>query len=409
MIKITRKQFVFALIAAAVLSGVGLLTNHYFAIKDKISYITASSIRMDLEECVLASGILKPFKTVEVGAQVSGQLKTLHAALGDKVKKGQMLAVIDPVLQQNTLKDAEAQVENLKAQKRSKQAMLKEYEAAYRRQSQMVAKDASSQADLDSARALLESTRADISALDAQIKKAIIAVDTAKANLGYTKITAPMDGVIISINIEEGQTVVSTQTATTILTLADLDIITVKAKISEADVIRVNPGLKVFFTLIGDAETRYYSKLRAIEPGAASTSTTSSSSAGSSTSSSSSTTGSAIYYYGLFEIPNPDNKLRTSMTAQVSIVLNEVKNVLCIPIAALGEKEKDGSYKVKILRNNIPETRFIRAGVNNKVYVQVMDGIQEGEKVVVGDSTSVVATQEQNTRSMPPGPPPGRR
>jgi macrolide-specific efflux system membrane fusion protein len=399
MEKVTRKKFIIALIAAVFLLCAGLAAGHIFFGGDKTVYITANAARMDIEESVLASGTLKAFKTVAVGAQVSGQLKTLHVALGDKVKKGQLLAEIDPVLQQNTLKDAEAQVDNLRAQKRSRQALLKEYDLAYQRQSRMVAEDAASRADMESAQALLESTRHDISALDAQIRKAVIAVDTARANLGYTRISAPMDGVVISIDTEEGQTVVSTQSATTILTLANLDTITVRAKISEADITRVKPGLTAYFTLLGDADTRYYSKLRAIEPGPASSST-------SSNSTSSSSSSSAVYYNGLFEVPNPGNKLRVSMTAQVSIVLNEAKQALCILVSALGDKRKDGRYTVKILRDNMPVNRAIRAGINNNVYVQVIDGLREGDKVVVGDSTSVTAA-EKTTVQQPSGPPPG--
>jgi len=403
MITISRKQIIITLAAIIVLSGAGALAKHFFFARDKVTYITASAAPLDIEESVTATGILNAFKTVAVGAQVSGQLKTLHVALGDKVKKGQLLAEIDPVLQQNTLKDAAAQVENLRAQKRSKQALLKEYDLAYRRQSQMALKDAASQADLESAQAALDGTRHDIASLDAQIQKAVIAVDTANANLGYTRISAPMDGVVISIDTEEGQTVISTQTATTILTLANLDTITVKAKISEADVTRVRPGQTVYFTLLGDADTRYYSKLRAIEPGPVSSGTSSS---GSSSGSSTSTSSSAVYYYGLFEVPNPDNRLRVSMTAQVSIVLNEAKHALAIPVSALGDKLKDGRYTVRVVRGEVPETRTIRVGITNNVYVQVKEGLREGDKVVVGDSTSVPAAA---TTARHPGPPPGGR
>jgi macrolide-specific efflux system membrane fusion protein len=216
-----------------------------------------------------------------------------------------------------------------------------------------------------------------------------------------------MDGSVISIDTNEGQTVVSTQTATTIITLATLDNITVKAKISEADVVRVKPGLTTYFTLLGDADTRYYSKLRAIEPGPVSSSTSSTSSSGSSSSgSSSSTSSSAVYYYGLFEVPNPDNRLRVSMTAQVTIVLNEAKHVLCIPASALDDRRKGGRYTVRVLRNDVPETRTIRVGINNSVYAQVLEGLQEGDKVVVGDSTSVPETTRTDRH---PGPPPGGR
>lgn len=397
MFKQTRKKIiVMSLLILALLLAYGV--KRIFFTKGEVTYITAPVVRMDLEESVLASGTLKAYKTVAVGAQVSGQLKKLHVKLGDKVKSGQLLAEIDPVLQRNTLKDAEAQVENLQAQKRSKLASLRQYELARQRQLAMQKYEASSRADLESAQAQLDSTRGDISSLDAQIKKARIAVDTARANLGYTSISAPINGVVISIDTEEGQTVVSTQSATTILTLADLDTITVKAKISEADVIRVKPGLVTYFTLLGDTETRYYGKLRAIEPGPVSSSSTTTSSSSSSSSSS------AVYYNGLFEVPNPENRLRVSMTAQVSIVLGSASKALCIPVSAIGEK-KDGYVQVRVLRDNRPETRRVKTGLTNNVFVQILEGVAEGERVVVGDSSTVPAAEKSNR----PGPPPGRR
>ena len=384
MIAPKNKTVIIAVIAILIVTAGVAAARKFFAPR-KISYITAPAIRLDLEESVLATGILKAFKTVAVGAQVNGQLKTLHVALGDKVKKGQLLAEIDPVLPQNTLKDAEAQVDNLQAQKRSKQALLKQYELAYRRQSRMNAKDAGSRADLESAQAQFESARQDIVALEAQIKKAVIAVDTARANLGYTRIHAPIDGTVISIDTEEGQTVVSNQAATTILTLATLDTMTVKAKISEADVLRVKPGLPTYFTLLGDSETRYYGKLRAIEPGPVNgTTTTGTGSTGSSSS--------AIYYYGLFEVPNSDNKLKVSMTTQVAVVLDQAKQALCIPVSALGEKQKDGKTTVRVLVGEQAENRSIRTGISNNVQIQVLDGLREGEKVIIGDSSNLPKT-----------------
>jgi membrane fusion protein, macrolide-specific efflux system len=395
-----KKKNIIIGITVALLVTVGVAAARKFFSPSKITYITAPVARMDLEESVLATGILKAFKTVAVGAQVNGQLKTLHVALGDKVKKGQLLAEIDPILPQNTLRDAEAQVDNLRAQKRSKQSLLKQYELAYQRQRMMSAKDAASKADLENAQAQYESTRYDIAALEAQIRKAIIAVDTARANLGYTRINAPIDGTVISIDTEEGQTVVSTQTATTILTLAKLDTMTVKAKISEADVTRVKPGLAVYFTLLGDSDTRYYGKLRTIEPGPVSSSTTSGATSSSTTSSSSS----AIYYYGLFEVPNPDNKLKVSMTTQVAVVLNQARQALCIPVSALGEKKKDGTATVRVLAGEQAETRTIRTGISNNVEMQVLDGLKDGENVIIGDSSTLPKT---DSSKMPP--PPGRQ
>jgi len=387
MIMHNKKSVIMGILVVLLITAGVAGANIYFS-APKVTYITAPVTRMDLEESVLATGILEAYKTVEVGAQVNGQLKTLHVTLGDTVTKGQLLAEIDPILPQNTLKDAEAQVENLNAQRGSKQALLTQYSAEYQRQREMNARDAASQADLESAKAQLDVTKYDIAALDAQIKKARIAVDTAKANLGYTQIHAPMDGTVISIDTEEGQTVVSNQSATTILTLATLDTMTVKAKISEADVVRVKPGMTTYFTLLGDSDTRYYGTLRAIEPGPVSSGTSSSSS--------------AIYYYGLFETPNPDNTFKVSMTTQVAIVLDQAKQALSVPIAALGSTQKNGAATVRVLTGDRAEIHTIHTGISNNVQVEVLDGLNEGDRVIIGDSTELPATQS-NTMPPPPG------
>jgi macrolide-specific efflux system membrane fusion protein len=394
-----RKKLTISLVSTVILLSAGLLVRHFVFAREPAAYITACAARMDIEESVLANGALEALKTVAVGAQVSGQLKKLHVHLGDQVKKGQLLAEIDPVLQQNSLKDAEASLENVQAQIRAKKALLQQYELAFRRQNELAAQDAASKADLESAQAQLDTTRADLAALDAQVKKARIAVDTARANLDYTRIVAPMDGVVISIDTEEGQTVVSAQTAPTILKLANLAIITVKAEISEADITRVKPGQKVYFTILGEPDIRHYGTLRAIEPGPKSSSNSSGSS-----SSASSSDSTAIYYNGLFDVPNPDRKLRVSMTAQVAIVLSEAKQVLSIPVAALRDKSRDGRQTVKVLVNGKPEERIIKVGSTDNVNAQAVEGLQEGEQIILGDVVAKVAT---TSSGMPPGPPPG--
>ncbi len=403
MRKIKHKQVIIILVAAAVLLVTGLLGKKLLFSREAPSYITASVTRMDIEESVLASGTMEALKTVDVGAQVSGQLKKLYVKLGDEVRKGQLLAVIDPVLQENSLKDAEASRENVAAQIKAKKALLHQYDLAYRRQKELAAQDAGSRADLETAQAQYDTTRADLAALEAQHRKAKVAVETARANLDYTRIVAPMDGVVIGIVTEEGQTVNSAQTAPTILKLANLGTMTVKAEISEADVIKVKPGQKVYFTILGDPDTRHYGVLRAIEPA---TEAASSSSTTSSTSSSSSTSTTAIYYNGLFDVPNPDRKFRVSMTAQVAVVLSEARQVLSIPVSALRDKGKNGRQKVKVLVNGKPGDRTIRVGISNSVNAQVVSGLREGEKVIIGDAASQVSTA--SSAGQPPGPP-GRR
>ena len=382
--------------AVALLIGIGWLWPSLFP--EPVEFMTVPVTRQDISETVLATGSLEGRKQVNVGAQVSGQLQQLKVKLGDSVSKGQLLAVIDPVIPQNDLRDAEAALDNVLAQKQAKQALLKQYRLELQRQRTMRGQDASAQADLEQAEAALAQTQAELRALDAQTRQAHIKVDTAKANLGYTQISAPMDGVVIAIVTEEGQTVVSSQSAPTILKLADLDTMTVKAEISEADVIRVQPGQATRFTILGDPDTQYQGVMRAIEPAPESESSESSSSTTSSTSSS------AIYYNGLFDVANPDHKLRVSMTAQVTIVLGESKQALAIPLSVLGQRLAGNRYEVQVLVNDHPESRAITTGRKDSVNIEVLEGLTEGERLVIGDSASAEAAQQANS-SERRGPP----
>lgn len=360
-------------------------------------YITAVAQTRDLEQTVLADGTIEAQKQVSVGAQVSGQIKALRVALGDKVHKGQLVAEIDDLTQQNSLRDAEAALKNVQAQRASKLAALRNNQLAYQRQQTLVARGVGVLADFDSAKATLEATRADINALDAQIVQAQIAVNTAQVNLGYTKITSPIDGTIVALPVEEGQTVNAVQSAPTLVKVARLDTMTIEAQISEADVVKVKTGMPVYFTILGEPGKRYRATLRAIEPAPDSindeTTTSSSSSASSSSSSTSST---AIYYNGLFDVANPDGALRISMTAQVYIVLAKAKGAVVIPATAL-----QGEWVQVVDEQGNIARRPVKVGINNNVDAQIISGVLAGEKVIV---SQVSAATQSSTRRM--GPPP---
>lgn len=353
--------------------------------------ITAEVERTDLEDTVLASGTIKSERDVNVGAQVSGQIKKLHVDLGDQVKQGQLLAEIDSTTQNNTLRNAEAQVALLQAQLRAKEALYRQAEITFKRQQGLFKLDAASKAELDEAEATLATTRADINALQAQIKQANISVDTARVNLGYTRILAPIDGVVTGVIAEEGRTVNAVQSAPTIIKLSRLDRVLIKAQISEADVVRVKPGLPVYFTILGEPQKRYEAKLRAIEPSPESEQVDTSTKTSTTTSSS---TTAAVYYNGLFEVPNPDGKLRVAMTAQVFIVLAKADDVLAIPASALGKRNrKDDTYTVRVLEGEPGGVqrvvdRQVKVGLNNRVQAQVLSGLKEGERVVVGEASA---------------------
>lgn len=336
---------------------------------------------------MLASGTIDAIERVSVGAQVSGQLKSLKVALGDRVQKGQLVAEIDDMTQQNELRNKQAALEMRRAARTAKVATLKQSELAYRRQRQMLAADASSRESFESAEATLAVTRAEIASLDAQIVQAEVDVDIAKVNLGYTRIVSPIDGVVVAVITKQGQTVNSMQSAPTIIKVANVATMTIKAQISEADVTRVKPGLPVYFTILGEPDERYHATLRAVEP--APDSIQKDETTASLTSASGSATSAAIYYNGLFDVPNPDERLRISMTAQVFIVRGEAKDAIVVPSSALGKRGQDGRYAVRVVgKDNKTEERQVRIGMNNNVRAEVLEGLQPGERVVTVDSVA---------------------
>ncbi|WP_122861221.1 efflux RND transporter periplasmic adaptor subunit, partial [Pseudomonas viridiflava] len=266
------------------------------------AYITARAERGDIENAVLATGVLEGIKQVDVGAQVSGQLKSLKVKLGDKVKKGQWLAEIDPLVLRNTLRQAEVDEEKLKAQRASAQAQMKQAKRLYDRYKELQTDQSVSRQDFESAESDYEMQQANVRALDAEIKSAQVQIDTAKVNLGYTRIIAPIDGDVVGIVTQEGQTVIAQQLAPVLLKLADLETMTIKAQVSEADVIHITPGQEVYFTILGE-DKRYYAKLRGTEPAPQDYLETESGS-------SASRQNSAVFYNALFEVPNQDQRLR---------------------------------------------------------------------------------------------------
>ena len=444
--KSKRTKIIFTIIAILIIA---LLAWWLLKPKEELpSYITAQVELGDIENSVIATGLLEATKIVSVGAQASGQLKKMYVELGDEVKQGQLIAQINSVTQENEIQTAQASIKNQQAQLAVRQATLAQVQAEYNRQKNMYAQDATSKAELESALASYKTAQAEIVALNAQIEQSRLTLATAQEELGYTRIIAPMDGTVVAIVTEEGQTVNANQSAPTIVKLAKLDTMTVNAEISEADVMKVEKGQSVYFTTLGDSEKKYYATLRQIEPAPESISDDSSSSSSSSSSE-------AIYYNALFDVPNEDGKLRIDMTAQVSIIIDQAKNVLTIPSSALQTKSTNtkGSSSNSNTNNNtsgqsntkernstkdtnaqrparleltdaeqalIDQGKATRAmvrviqadgtakptpvlvGLNNRVTAQVLKGLKEGDEVVISDSadTSNDAAKRNNRGPM---------
>ncbi|MGN1392922.1 MAG: efflux RND transporter periplasmic adaptor subunit [Succinivibrionaceae bacterium] len=357
-----------------------------------LSFMTTKATRGDITSTVLASGTLVGRNEVSVGAQVNGQLQKLYVELGDRVKKGDLIAEIDPRTQENNLASAKAELKIAQANKKQKQSLLLQQKAEYERQKNMRKKNATSDADLELALANLQQTEAAIEVCTAEIEKAKINVSTAETNLGYTKIVAPRDGVVISIVTEEGQTVVSSQSAPTIVKISELDTMTVEAEISEADVVKIKKGMRAYFTILGLPDRKFESTLRQIEPSPNSDSSTSTTSTSSSQ---------AIYYKALFDVSNPEGILRDSMTAEVTVILGESKNVLMLPISVLRKKVGPNQYEVKVEKEpGISENRIVTVGKKDHINYEIIDGITEDDLIIVGnDLASAEAKSLENPRA----------
>jgi len=331
---------------------------------------TATAVMGDIESTVLASGILQASDQISVGAQVSGQVTSLKVKLGQHVKKGDLIAEIDATAQKNELRNAEASLKSLDAQMRAKQTALEQAKSTMKRQKQMLDQDASSRADYEAAVAAWDMARTDVTALEAQIEQAQIQADRVKLDLSHTSIRAPIDGTVVSIVTKEGQTLNSAQQVPTIVRLAHLDSLVVKAQISEVDVARVKAGMPVYFTLMGEPGRRYESRLQVVEPVPESANQEGGMTGGAG--------GSAVYYNALFSVNNSDSKLRIGMTVQAFIVLTRAKNVLTVPLAALRESESrtDDSQAAQTLGNVQLQAPEANAEVRDTMHAEAAGGLK---------------------------------
>ncbi|MVS99660.1 efflux RND transporter periplasmic adaptor subunit [Devosia marina] len=368
------KRFVNFLLVLILLGGGSAAGWWYFLAPTQASTTpdTVTVGRGDIETTVLASGVLEASALVSVGAEVSGSIKAVHVSLGDNVSRGDLIAEIDSLNQENAVKSAEAALAGIQAQRRNQEAILAQAETALTRQQQLNANSLVSQTALETAQAAVEQARAQIDQLDAQIAQAELTVESAELDLARTQIVAPADGTVVALLVEEGQTLNANSATPTIAKIANLDTMVIKAEISEADVVKVSAGQKVYFTILGEPDRRIEATLREIEPAPTSIANDTSSS------------GSAVYYNGLFEVPNPDHRLRISMTASVTIVLAEARNVLSLPSGLVTRQGPDGGAMVTVYDPASEEMRRVRVevGLNNNINAEIVSGLEEGDLVV---------------------------
>lgn len=348
--------------------------------KNEINYLTEPVVRTSIAQTVSATGEISAAQLVDVGAQASGQIKKLHVTLGQQVKKGDLIAEIDSTSQLNNLNTNKAKLDTYQAQLVSAEIALRSADKKYKREQALWQEDATSREALEDAQDAFAAAKASVAELKSSIRQTQIAINTAEADLGYTRITAPMDGTVVAIPVEEGQTVNANQTTPTIVQVADLSTMLNKMQIAEGDVNKVKAGMKLSFTTLSQPDNVREATLESIDPGLTTMSQ------GSYTTSTD-TTDSAIYYYARSLVPNEDNVLHIGMTTENTIIINQAEKVLAVPKLAV--KQRGGKQYVRVLgENNQPQEKEITTGLSDNMSTEVKSGLSEGENVIISEAAA---------------------
>jgi len=320
----------------------------------------------DITQTVQAAGVLQAKTKVDVGAQVSGQIQTLHVQLGQQVKKGELLVALDPELARSDVAQAEAALAQARAQLDASRVDAEAARREVARQRRLLAGQATATTEAERAETDLAKIEAALRGQAATVARFEADLENRKLRLSYTRITAPMDGTVVNLPVQAGQTVIAVQVTPVMLTLADLDTITVRAKVAEADIQSIKPGQAARFSTLSGEGKRYEGRLRVIQPVPE-------------------RAGNAVFYNVLFDVDNRDRALFSDMTVQVDIETGSVKQVPAIPIVALGERNhQDGRFTVQVLdAANRQTPRQVKVGLQDGARVQVLDGVKAGEKVLL--------------------------
>ena len=371
--------------------GVGgyFVYDKFFNIKDeKVEFITKKAKKGSFSKKVDATGEIFATELIDVGAQVSGQIKKLYVKLGDQVKKGDMIASIDSSTQQNSIDNKEAQLAIYKAQLESAKVALNIAKTQFDRENALFSKNATSKQEFESAKNTFSSNSAKIKELEAQIKQTNIELSTAKINLGYTKITAPRDGTVVSVQVEEGQTVNANQTTPTIVNIADLSHVKMKMQIAEGDITKIKVGTPVEYSILSEPTKKFQTTVSSIDPGLTTLSDGSyaSSSSSKSSYSSSSSSSSAVYYYAQSIVDNKDGILRIGMTTQNELLIANVEGAIIVPSIGI-KKDENGTF-VYVLKDGKPVKTAVKTGIKDNLDTQIISGINEDDEIITSQGSS---------------------
>ena len=357
--------------------------------KNQVQYVSEPIEKRTITQIVEATGTIQPLNTVEIGSQVSGRIEEIYVDYNSEVTKGQLLAQIDTSLFEAQLQQSLANINNAQAALAQNKAVLDYDTKTYKRYKNLYDRNLVSKNDLDSAESAYRSDIAKVHAAQAQIMQAQANYKTASANMGYTKIISPVDGTVISKEVEVGQTVAASFQTPTLFTVAeDLTMMKIETSVSEADIGKVKEGQEVEYTLDGYPDSIFKGKVTQVRL-------------------SPKTESNVVTYTVIIEVDNDEGKLMPGMTANVSIITSREDDVLTVPNSALKFTLKDNKQKYEqkgiwIDKGGKPERITIQTGLSDDTHTQIItDEVNEGDKVYTG-----IKQDGKNSKSTRGGMPP---
>ena len=375
--------------------------------KEQVQFNTAEVAPANIVNTVTATGTIEPVTSVTVGTQVSGIVSKLYVDYNSVVKKGQVIAELDKSNLVSELNSAKANLEQAKASLSSAESSLSYQAANFRRNKALYQKGLISGNDYESARLSYQTAMASVSSVRDQVSAAREQVKKAQTNLGYATITSPIDGIVLSKSVEEGQTVAASFSTPTLFTIAkDLTNMQVVADVDEADIGDVKVGERVTFTVDAYPDNTFSGTVKQVRQEAT-------------------TTNNVVTYSVVISAPNADLKLKPGLTATVTIYTQENKGVLSVPSKALRftpEKETVGGMKIKDIANaknkvwtiegNTVVAHRVNIGMTDGSHTQILSGIRRGAKVITGISSATsdddgddnTASSSESSPFAPKGP-----
>lgn len=345
------------------------------------AFATEAVSRGDIEATVVAIGTLQPRESVDVGAQVSGQVTRLHVEPGDQVEKGQLLAEIDASLHQATVEADRAALDGLRAQLEEQQAQFDLAQQQHQRQQRLAVDEATREEDVQVAAAGLKAAQARLKQLRAQIAESRARLKGNEAQLSYTRLYAPIAGTVLGVDVKQGQTLNATYQTPTVLRIADLSAMTAWTKVSEADIRQLKVDMPLYFTTLGGDGRRWHAQIRQILPSPPLPP------AASGEAGAAPVTMKAVQYTVLFDVDNQDGELMPQMTAQVTFITAAARDVLTAPLEALQAVDGEvGRFRARVLNaKGRAEEREVRVGARNRQRAEVLDGLQEQDQLITAE------------------------